>query len=289
MKSLCLFVSYTESDHQEDMPLIMALQRHFDKVIVLTNVAPAESVFQYIVLSNQGYDFGFIYRALQLVDVSDVDILGIVNNSQILLEGMDLDGFFNWFFDSSATFCGLTDSFEAPKGIEKSKSYHIQSSFIVLKGTAIPVLHRFFGEVGFERFFEMKDPKKLRQAIIRDVEIGLSQYMIKENQTLEAWFSATRFNPLHGRPVDSNMHVFLWEELIKAGYPLMKKKIVNGSWDRLVPNPTHRYNYLPKAILGQAPGERCPGDFSLSKPRRKVSGENTKPRLWELFFSFFRK
>lgn len=289
MKSLCFFVSYTESDHQEDMPLILALQGHFDEVIVLTNVVPTEAVFKHLVLSNKGYDFGFLYRALQLVDVSDVEILGVVNNSQILLEGMDLDGFFQWFVESSATFCGLTDSFEAPRGIEKSKSYHIQSSFIVLKGAAIPALQRFFLEIGFERFFEMKDPKKLRQAIIRDVEIGLSQYMIKEKQTLAAWFSAERFNPLHGRPVDSNMHVLLWEELIMGGYPLMKKKIVNGSWDRLVPNPSNRYKYLPKPTQGQSSDEKHHGGSKIFKPGREMSGGNAKPTPWERFLLLFRK
>lgn len=289
MKSLCLFVSYTESDHREDIPLILALQKHFDEVIVLTNVAPADDVFKYLLLSNKGYDFGFVYRALQQVDVSDTEVLGIVNNSQILLDGMDLNGFFDWFVGSSATFCGLTDSFEVPKGVEKGKSYHIQSSFVVLRGTAIPVLVRFFEEIGFERFFEMKDPKKLRQAIIKEIEIGLSQYMIRNQQTLAAWFSAGSFNPRHGKQIDSNMHVFLWEELIMAGYPLMKKKIVNGSWDRLIPNPANRFKYLPGQFQDQAFPEKSSGGYKIFKSGPKVSAEDAKLSPWNRFLLIFRK
>lgn len=244
MKSLCLFIGYTETDHRADMGLIRELERHFDSLIVLTNVPPVEDTFNYMLLPNRGYDFGFVYQALKEIDLTDIDFLGVINNSQILLDGMTLDAFFQWCRGSSATCCGLTDSHEAPRGIEKNRSYHVQSSFLVFKGKAVQLLGQFFEELNFERFFLLKDPKKLRQAIINECEIGLSQFMIKNGQDVASWFSAEKFNPLHGRPIATNMHVMLWEELIVAGYPMMKKKIVNGSWDRLIPNPSHRLVYL---------------------------------------------
>lgn len=268
LKSLCLFIGYTETDHRADMGLIRELERHFDSVIVLTNVAAVEGTFNYMLLPNKGYDFGFVYQALKEIDLSDIGFLGVINNSQILLNGMTLDAFFQWCWGSSATCCGLTDSYEAPKGIAKSRSYHVQSSFLVFKGEAVQLLGRFFEELDFERFFLMKDPKKLRQAIIKECEIGLSQFMIAKGQTVAAWFSAEMFNPLHGRPIATNMHVMLWEELLLSGYPMMKKKIVNGTWDRLIPNPSHRFVYL--------------GDLSKMESTSK-SASNSKGtigRLW---------
>lgn len=252
MKSLCLFVSYTETHHGSDLPLIFELQRFFDEVLVLTNLKPKEETFSYLVLPNAGYDFGFFYRALLQLDLSDVRVLGLVNNSQILTRGGSLDGFFSWFESIEATFCGMTDSYEAPKGVVPNRSYHVQSSFLVTKGKAVPLVADFFREVDFERFFRIKNPKKLRQAIINECEIGLSQYMLQHGQELAAWFSAEKFNPRHGQPLQTNMHVVLWEELILAGYPLMKRKLLNGDWDKFSKNTERRFKYIDRSATGDS-------------------------------------
>jgi hypothetical protein len=244
MKSLCFFISYTESNHTADLPYIKELHRHFDEVVVITNVGMDNNDYKYMILPNMGYDFGFLYRALEATDLSGVRVLGFINNSNILLSDRNLDGFFSWCRSNNSNFFGITDSNEAPRGIKPNESYHIQSHFLVFENEAINLLTDFFEEINFKKLFAIKNQKKLRKAIIKQCEIGLSQYMIKKGQRPISWFRAEKMNPRYSRSVHTNIHVMLWEELIKEGYPLMKKKIVTGDWDSLIPNSNNKYKYI---------------------------------------------
>ncbi|CAN5238331.1 hypothetical protein BH23BAC2_BH23BAC2_17340 [soil metagenome] len=244
MKSLCFFISYTESNHIVDLPFIKELNRHFDEVVVITNVPMDNNDYKHMVLPNMGYDFGFLYRAIEATDLSGVSVLGFINNSNILLSDRNLDGFFAWSKSNNSNFIGITDSHEAPRGIKPNKSYHIQSHFLVFKNDAINLLGDFFKEINFKKLFAIKNQKKLRKAIIKQCEIGLSQYMIKKGQGPVSWFKAEKMNSRYNRPVQTNMHVMLWEELIKEDYPLIKKKIVTGDWDNIIPNSSNKYKYI---------------------------------------------
>jgi hypothetical protein len=51
------------------------------------------------------------------------------------------------------------------------------------------------------------------------------------------------------RQININTHVHLWEELIIEGYPLMKKKIVNGEWKPLLKNINNKHKYTSKYIF----------------------------------------
>jgi|AGTN01.1.fsa_nt_gi Glycosyltransferases involved in cell wall biogenesis len=227
--TLCYFVCYTEKEIEEtDLKYINELKHHFDEVVVLTNYKfPIENLdCEYLFLENKGYDFGFLYQAINGKDLSKYSFIAFVNNSNILLENKTLIDFFSWLDLQDSKFCGMTDSFQKAFSIEMADSYHLQSHFLIFKDEAIDLLRNFFLAVRFERFFDIKDKKILREAIIIECEIGLSQYMIRNNIMPASWFKTTEFSEDYKIPLDEiNVHTMFWKELIEEGYPLIKKKI----------------------------------------------------------------
>ena len=244
MKSICFFISYTETDHGQDMPMIRDLASLFTRLVVVSNRKVEEAGIETLVMPNLGYDFGFLYRALQAIDTSSFEELAFINNSNVLIKSRSLREFMAWGRSSGSNFFGITDSHEAPAGIDRTKSYHIQSHLLVFRGPAIKKLSQFWTEIKFERFFSIGDQAKLRQAIINECEIGLTQFMIRNGERPKAKFSADVVTAKYGRPKGINMHVHLWEELISEGYPLMKKKIVSGEWRPLLKNIENKHKYL---------------------------------------------
>ena len=69
--SVCYFIGYTETQLDEnDLRYIDELRHYFDKVIVLTNHVPPSSLStEYMLVENKGYDFGFLYQAIQHTDL----------------------------------------------------------------------------------------------------------------------------------------------------------------------------------------------------------------------------
>lgn len=243
MKSICFFISYTKDGHRQDMPMIQDLIGQFDELVIVTNEKTSIAGAEVLVMSNLGYDFGFLYRAIAQKDLSGYDTLVFINNSNVLVKGRSLSGFFEWGRLNGSNFYGITDSYEAPPGIERSKSYHIQSHLLVFKSHAIGLLKKFFSEIRFDRFFSIKDQVKLRQSIINDCEVGLTQYMMRNGERPIAMYPAKTMTGKYRRQININTHVHLWEELITEGYPLMKKKIVNGEWKPLLKNINNKHKY----------------------------------------------
>lgn len=244
MKSICFFISYTNSDHKQDLPMINDIVNHFDKVVVISNKTFSFTGVDTLIMKNLGYDFGFFYRGLQEINLSEYSEITFINNSNVLLKNRSLGKFFEWVRATDSNFLGITDSHEAPRGIDKNKSYHIQSHLLVFKKSAIQKLNKFFKDINFESFFTVTNKSELRKRIINQCEIGLTQFMINANEKPTSWFKSKEFNPKYKRPINSNMHVYLWEELIKNGYPLMKKKIITGEWAPLLPNIKNKHKYL---------------------------------------------
>jgi len=244
MKSVCFFISYVEGDHGQDMSMVHDLLKCHTKTIIVTNKPLAVGGAQVLVMPNLGYDFGFFYRALGQVDVSGYDMLSFVNNSNVLVKGRGLSHFFAWASQQKANLCGITDSFEAPRGVDPARSYHIQSHVLVFKGAAISKLLNFFKKIEFERFFSLTNQSTLRQSIINECEIGLTQYMLSEGESAVSQYSVKHYVSKYNRPINTNMHVHLWEELIQCGYPLMKKKILTGEWAPLLKNINNKGKYL---------------------------------------------
>lgn len=228
--SLCYFVCYTENEIEDtDLKYINELKRHFDEVVVLTNYKlPIENIdCEYLFLENKGHDFGFLYQAINGKDLSIYSLIAFVNNSNILLKNRTLNDFFNWLDLQDSKFCGITDSFQKAFPIEMADSYHLQSHFLIFKEEAIDLLQKFFLAVRFERFFAIKDKKILREAIIVECEIGLSQYMIRNKIIPASWFKVTIFSENCKTPLEEiNVHTMFWKELIEEGYPLIKKKLL---------------------------------------------------------------
>lgn len=249
MKSLCLFVSYVgNGNHKKDYPMIVDLEKIFDSVIVLTDKKMSEDLhvkFTNIVYKNEGYDFGFWYKALNELDLGQYSQIALINNSNALLPGKSLRPIFKWAQDKSFDYWGVTDSHEAPRGVDPNKSHHIQSHFLVFEKAAIPYIMPFFKSVNFERFFKITNQPKLRQSIINECEIGMSQYMINKGLSIGSRFTVKKFvaKVSNRNWKNTNMHVWLWEELIIKGYPLIKKKILRGEWGFL-PNKNNYKSYI---------------------------------------------
>jgi hypothetical protein len=114
----------------------------------------------------------------------------------------------------------------------------------VFRGTAIKWLSQFWTEVRFDKFFSIKDYDEMRLSIINECEIGLTQFMLKRGEKPMARFNVDVISVKYGKSRNINMHVYLWEELIREGYPLMKKRIVSGEWRPLLKNIENRHKYL---------------------------------------------
>lgn len=223
--TLILFVAYHDK-HFVDSNYVQKLSKINSDFKILSNqkIKGYENVLIY---DNEGYDFGFWYKYLITHDVSEYERIILVNNSNVVINGASFD-FINTF-KSGYDFWGLTDSYENPPGVSPDKSYHIQSHFLVFEKPAIPLLLEFFKFINFENYLSIKD--NLRQKIINDCEIGLSQYMLNKGLNIGSVFSVVdlcRKHKLEYRKM--NLHVWLWEELVLNKYPLIKKKIIKGEW-----------------------------------------------------------
>jgi hypothetical protein len=244
--TLCLFLSYVpDGDHSVDARLLQDLQRLFPNLIVLSNVAPTDGKSFCRVYPNRGYDFGYWYQAVSDLDLSGCSRLVLVNNSNLLLRGRSLRTTMRWGDGCGNDFWGLTDSYEAPEGLERGLYYHIQSHFMVMEKAAIACFKDFFRKINFPKFYEITDPVALRDMIINECEVGLTQHMLGCGLRVGARFSARDFIPSVSSLdwQSTNMHMTLWEELIWAGYPLMKKKIPRGEWPFLA-NTSRAHRYL---------------------------------------------
>jgi hypothetical protein len=246
MRSICLFVGYTgHGSLYDDLPLIRDLQKQFTKVLVLTDKPSDIPNLDIKVFDNEGYDFGFWYKGLKTFSLDEYDRIAFVNNSNVLLSGKSLNDIFEWASTQSYDMWGVTDSYEAPKGVLPSKSYHIQSHFLVFEKKAIPYILDFYKSVKFENILNIKEVGALRQSVINKCEIGISQYMLSKKLSIGSRYKADKFvSKVSTRNYKkTNMHVWLWEELIKKGYPLVKKKIIKEQW-KFLPNLMNYKKYF---------------------------------------------
>jgi len=247
MKSLLIFVHYSKSSTipKEVKKYVNELVPFFSETIVATNFKGkgGENV-KVKTFKNEGYDFGLFYRALQTINIEEYDRIGFVNDSNVVVGSFK--EIFKWGNTNNCGMWGVTDSLECPPGLKGQKTYHIQSHFLMLEKKALNHLHSFFKHINFKKYLTASN-NRLRVQIINNCEIGLSQYMIKKGVSLGSYFSVknkrapgTSFLNYH-----QNVHVYKWEELIKGGYPLMKRKLIEGSW-KFVPNWKSCYRYHQK-------------------------------------------
>lgn len=218
MRSICFFSSYFTD---EAIPLYVRvyleeLRRHFTEVIFLTNekkIITGDLHFletnkiEYRLYKNEGHDFGMWYKAFEGFPVSDYNRIGLVNDSCILFKRLDF--IFDWIDKGNPDYCGITDS--------NKEAYHIQSYFLVIGKRAIPLV---------QEYFKKNKLKENIKDVIHAYEIGLSSWLISKGMKTDAYFSKKEYYGEH------NPMLLFSDDLIKNGIPLIKKKIVFGTFRR---------------------------------------------------------
>lgn len=234
--NICIFVHFSTN---KKIPYyvqiyVNELSRHFDEVRFLTNNkdnASQTDFFKGNIVpefdKNEGYDFGRIYNFLKKIDLNDYEQIACVNDSNILLG--PLDKVVEWGRASKLDFWGVIDSHEKPWFSEHEDNYHIQSHFIVFNKNAMKHLPDYFQSIDSNSILNEKNKKNLRRRVINDWEIGLSQHLIKKGVVIGAYKKSCNFfkKKRSGKPVNVT-HKF-YSELIRDGYPLLKKKVVTSS------------------------------------------------------------
>ncbi len=217
MNSLCLFSSYFESG---EIPYyirfyLLELKKHCTKLVFITNekVLPDTSRLflqdhgiDCLLVLNEGYDFGMWSKGLDEYPPGTYDTLLLINDSCILLR--NLDAVFEQIGRREFDYCGLLDS--------KELSYHIQSYFLAFSGPAIPVLQTYLKSQGIQ--LGMKE-------VVYRYEVGLAKYLIGQGLRVGALYP--RFDSGKG---DVNAAYVGITELIAAGFPLIKKKLLFDSF-----------------------------------------------------------
>ena len=235
--SLCVFMHYSK---QLQVPkyvsiYISELSKFFDQVILVSNqnsinsdLLSANQNISTMFVENEGYDFGMFYKAFQMINPSEYHQIACINDSNILFNS--LSEIFRWGLTQPADFWGLIDSNEAPWFSSHLDNYHIQSHFLVFSKNAINWLTAYFETVDTKAIFNEKDPKKLRRLVIDQWEIGLSQFLLNKGLKSASFFSRETLLSKYkskGKNITHSLH----KELIKEGYPLLKKKIIlKKSW-----------------------------------------------------------
>lgn len=210
---LCLFSSYSEKNTIDNYVkyYVKELSQHFDKIIFITNhrqIDIEDTKFlneNNIVLKfveNKGYDFGMYYHVIKDLDIKDIQMLGLVNDSCILFKR--LDNFFNWFKNQKLDLGGITDSITYQK--------HIQSYFWVFKKRVIHVVKDYFVKNGIiENVHEL----------IPTYELGLCKHLLDNDFKIGALYNQKMFNNY-----DGNMMTEIVEKLLEKGIPIIKRKVI---------------------------------------------------------------
>jgi lipopolysaccharide biosynthesis protein len=231
-KSLCLFIHFSEQQHIPYYVQIFVneLARFFDEVVLLSNNKTLKTIpslpnnvtiaFQ----ENIGYDFGRFYNYYQSINKDDYYRIACVNDSNILIS--NLDNILKWENIAPFDFWGLVDSRDKPWFSTSSDDHHIQSHFLIFHKNAIDFLDDYFKSVKIDELFSEKDPKILRRNVIDKWEIGLSQFMISKGLNIGHHIDSKAITKHFKIRFDSNISHILYQELLKAGYPLIKKKVV---------------------------------------------------------------
>ena len=235
---LCIFVHFSASKTIPYYVQMYAkeLSKYFDEVRFLTNNkdnAGETDFFKDNIIpvfdKNEGYDFGRIYNYLRKINLDDYEQIACINDSNILLGSLDKT--MEWGLTSQLDFWGIVDSHEKPWFSKHENNYHIQSHFIVFNTKAIKYLQKYFQSIDLDSILREKNKKELRRRVINDWEIGLSQYFLKNEVSIGAYKKSIDFiqNKGSGKPVNVT-HKYYYE-LVKDGYPLLKKKIItDGKW-----------------------------------------------------------
>ena len=216
MKSICFFSSYFEN---KNVPYyvkcyITELAHHFDKLVLISinkNLKIPDIQYleinniEYMPVENEGYDFGMWQKAFNNYPVSEYDRIALVNDSCVLFK--KLDHVFNIINHSNWDYCGILDSMQI--------SYHPQSYFIIINKKAILPVASYFSRNGLKTEFN---------DVINTYEVGITKYLLENNFKIGSVFNNDK--------CDKNLNPSYYgiKELIKQGFPFIKKKIIFGNY-----------------------------------------------------------
>ena len=214
--SVCFFCAYFRGSVIPDYirVYLTELKRHFREVRLLTNEkqlsVDSEQFLKDHNISlrlykNEGYDFGMWSKALAEPETENFGEIALVNDSCILFR--PLDQVMNVIRAKGFDYSGLISSNQV--------SWHIQSFFVVMRNTVLQDVRAYFRQHGLKKEFE---------EVILSYEVGLCSYLLSMNFRLGTVFQLAdadqSFNPSFMYPA----------ELIQQGYPLIKKKMINGAY-----------------------------------------------------------
>lgn len=222
-KSLCLFASYEppESDFisADNVQYIRSLATCFDTVVVLTNWRFKEicnrndlpNNVNVVSMENVCYDFGLWFRFLYNLDVTNIQRIGIVNDSCTLLNAKKLETILQ---STNAPFWGMTDSYER-------ETHHIQSYFLIFEQEGITHFMDFVRNGSDISSYV----NKTKSDIVNDFELGLSRFMASKKVPLQAVLPYSTIFNVQSRwnTFSSNASYGMWDRLLIAGMPILKK------------------------------------------------------------------
>lgn len=201
---LAIFSSYFEGAFPHAVGIYLdELRRHNDHVILVSNSDAAYRGCTLLTVPNDGYDFGMWARALERQDIDKISRLTLANDSCFLVRR--LDDVYRWAADG---YLGLINSYE--------EAPHIQTYFQILTQPAIRYFKEFMTERGLPTSY---------QHAIHGYELRLLDYMRGRGVPCD-----TRFKVGPEYTVNPTIHE--WPRLVKMGFPLLKRRLVNGDMDR---------------------------------------------------------
>lgn len=250
---LCVFVHYSI---EAKMPYyvqcyLTELVRFFDQVIMVTNsrqldehsYSSVEGV-DLMTVPNEGYDFGMFYKVMQSMSIEKYETIACVNDSNLLVK--KLDSVFSWKKEKDVELWSLIDSYEKPWFATHENSYHLQSFFLVFEKPAIELLPSFFDSLQLEEIYAFTDPKLLKNRVINDWEIGLTQFMIDQGVKIGSYIDSKSFAEMNRLPENKNLTMKFYKLLLSNGYPLLKKNLINKKrfWDRFSSDSKNKWKAL---------------------------------------------
>ena len=216
MKSCCLFASYFKGNsipHYIKIYLL-ELKKHNEKLIFINSneqLIPQDLFFlssnniDVLTVSNEGFDFGQWYKALQTISVSEYDYLSFVNDSCVLFS--NLTAFYKWVYSSTSDVFGITQS--------QVEGKHLQSYFLVFKKNTFPTVLNYFNKYKIVSSFA---------EVISTYEIGLSKEIISKGYSLNSFLYNKNEHP------EFAPYFYNVKQHITDGIPIIKRKIIDQSY-----------------------------------------------------------
>jgi len=213
---------------------VSQLCKECDQLFFLTNdnrkvtsldASKFDSKVTIIHVENYLWDIGMYFRILCNLDILKFDRIALINDSCTILK--PLEAVFEIAREQKYGFWGISESHEIKK--------HIQSYFLVVENTN--GIMDLFSKFVYGLKQEILNMPNLKQQIILQVEIGLSQYFLNAQKPIDAIYKfddVTSFQTsISERPAYMNPSYNFWDRMLEKGCPLLKKTRSHFANERL--------------------------------------------------------